>query len=294
MIIHIKATEIGDVDMIFLYIEKKFPIYLYQNQSMTEKERAAIPSAIKRNVRQRCGFGCVICGFPLCDYEHMEEWSKVKRHKVEELTLLCTQHHREKTSKLLPAYIVKEANKSPFNLRNGISTPYNLFYEGNNAEVNIGGVGFICKDDGNGAQMIPLITNNIPNISIILSDGHYLLDINLFDKDNNPVLIISENALKYSVGVWDIEFVGRTLTMREGAYKIFIEIEFETPNKVNIKRGKIYCNGKILTVSENKGIVYDNREARVYFSVGPGIKMEADIGIAIGENTTGLRGIIKL
>lgn len=258
------------------------------------QERDAIPKEIKRIVRQRCGFGCVICGSPICDYEHMEEWAKVKRHKAEEITLLCSKHHREKTSKLLPAFVVKEANKIPFNLREGVSSPYTLYYSGDYAEVNIGNVSFICRDKGFGAQMIPIITNNIPNISIILLDGHYLLDINLFDKENNPILIIRDNALKYSVGIWDIEFVGRTLTMREASYNIFVEIEFETPNKVNIKRGKLYCNGKILKVSESTGIIYDNKEERVFFSIGPGIKMEADIGIAIGNNTTGLKGIIKL
>lgn len=34
-----------------------------------------IPLPIQREVRQRCGFGCVICGMPLYEYEHMEEWA---------------------------------------------------------------------------------------------------------------------------------------------------------------------------------------------------------------------------
>ena len=48
-----------------------------------------IPAEIKRQVRQRCGFGCIICGLPIYEYEHMEEWAKVKRHRTEEITLLC-------------------------------------------------------------------------------------------------------------------------------------------------------------------------------------------------------------
>lgn len=39
-----------------------------------------IPLSIQRKVRQRCGFGCVICGMPLYEYEHMAEWAQVKRH----------------------------------------------------------------------------------------------------------------------------------------------------------------------------------------------------------------------
>ncbi|MGU5889575.1 hypothetical protein, partial [Aeromonas hydrophila] len=80
-----------------------------------------IPLPIQREVRQRCGFGCVICGMPLYEYEHMEEWANVKRHVAEEITLLCDQHHREKTGGLLPKEVVRDANKNPFNLRKGVS-----------------------------------------------------------------------------------------------------------------------------------------------------------------------------
>ncbi len=48
-----------------------------------------IPLPIQREVRKRCGFGCVLCGLPLYEYEHMEEWAQVKRHIADEITLLC-------------------------------------------------------------------------------------------------------------------------------------------------------------------------------------------------------------
>src|SRR5207248_2332597 len=32
---------------------------------------------MKREIRQRCGFGCVLCGRPLYTYEHMEGWARV-------------------------------------------------------------------------------------------------------------------------------------------------------------------------------------------------------------------------
>jgi len=39
--------------------------------------RLKIPSDIKRTVRQKCGFGCVMCLCPIYDDEHLEECSKV-------------------------------------------------------------------------------------------------------------------------------------------------------------------------------------------------------------------------
>jgi hypothetical protein len=80
-----------------------------------------IPLSIQHEVRRRCGYGCVICGIPLYEYEHMLGWANVQRHVAEEITLLCDQHHRESTGGLLPIEAVREANSNPFNLRAGVS-----------------------------------------------------------------------------------------------------------------------------------------------------------------------------
>ncbi len=36
------------------------------------EDRPEIPEAMKREVRQRCGFGCLICGLTLYEYELVE------------------------------------------------------------------------------------------------------------------------------------------------------------------------------------------------------------------------------
>src|SRR5439155_1627187 len=53
-----------------------------------------IPEPIKRQIRQRCGFGCVLCGLPLFEYEHLKGWANVQRHMPEEITLLCDAVNR--------------------------------------------------------------------------------------------------------------------------------------------------------------------------------------------------------
>src|SRR3982750_2806106 len=104
--------------------------------------RPPIPDPMKREVRQRCGFGCVICGLPLYEYDHLLGWARVQRHVAEEITLLCDQHHREKTSGLLPEAPVIEANSAPFNLRTGVSRPYDLHFDGEMCSIEIGGNSF--------------------------------------------------------------------------------------------------------------------------------------------------------
>jgi len=202
-----------------------------------------IPRPIQREIRTRCGFGCVICGMPLYEYEHMEEWALVHRHVAEEITLLCDQHHREKTNGLLPKEMVREANANPFNLRNGVSKPYNLHFSGIDAEVFIGGNKFTCKDQGYGTAMVPLSIDGVPIIGLVLTDGHILLNVVAFDEFNKPILHIKNNQLFYSTDIWDIRLVGRKLTIREGDRRFLLEIEFSPPNKVTITRGRFLKNG---------------------------------------------------
>lgn len=211
-----------------------------------------IPLPIQREVRQRCGFGCVICGLPLYEYEHMSEWASVKRHVADEITLLCDQHHREKTGGLLPKEVVSKANLNPFNLRENVSKPYNLHFSGKDAEIEIGGNSFTCEDLGYGTAMVPISVDGTPLIGLIIADGHLLLNLVIFDEYNNPVLHIKNNQLYYSTEPWDIQLVGTKLTIREAHRKILIEINFQPPSKVIISRGRFLRNGvEILVRPEN-------------------------------------------
>ncbi|WP_259395465.1 cell division protein [Shewanella sp. SR44-4] len=217
-----------------------------------------IPLPIQREVRQRCGFGCVICGMPLYEYEHMAEWAKVKRHQADEITLLCDQHHREKTGGLLPKEIVSQANLNPYNLREGVSKPYNLHFSGKEAKVEIGGNSFTCFDKGYGTAMVPISVDGTPLIGIILADGHLLLNIVIFDEFNQPILHIKNNQLYYSTSTWDIQLVGTTLTVREAHRKILLEIEFQPPSNIVISRGRFLKNGVEILVRPTNILITNN------------------------------------
>lgn len=246
-----------------------------------------IPLPIQREVRQRCGFGCVICGMPLYEYEHINEWAKVKRHIANEITLLCDMHHREKTAGLLPKEIVIEANKNPFNLRENVSKPYDLYYSGETAIVYIGNNGFSCKNHGYGTELYPLVIDNIPVVGFILGDNHLLLNVIIFDEFNLPVLHIKNNQLFYSTSPWDIQLVGTKLTIREAERKILIEFIFEPPNKVTITRGRFLLNG-IEVIIKDGGINVTNgpiiRNIRLHGING---------GIILGQNNYGINGLFS-
>ncbi|PGN13198.1 cell division protein [Bacillus cereus] len=216
----------------------------------------AIPQSIQREVRQRCGFGCVICGNPIFDYDHMKEWSKVKEHVAEDITLLCAEHHRAVTTRLLPRKVVLEANENPYNLSQGHSTPMKLYYAGNTCEFFIGGNRFIMDSPkGFPGQLVPIMVDGIPLLNFIFVGGQLLLNVQLFDENNEVILLIKENQLVYGIESWDIQMVGRTLTIRERARKILVNITFETPNKVIVDKARILYNGAEILIKQDEMLV---------------------------------------
>jgi hypothetical protein len=225
---------------------------------MREEISRNIPSPIKRKVRQRCGFGCVICGLPLYEYEHLLGFAKVKRHVDKEITLLCDQHHREKTSGLLPIDTVLEANAHPYNLRNGVSKPYDLHFSGINCDVILGNNLFYSRYMGYGTVMVPVSVDNISLIRFTLGDKHLLLTMNIFDESNKPVLQIDENQLVYSTSPWDVEFVGRNLIIREARSNILIDFLFEPPNRIQINRGRLLYNGAEIVINPDNLAIANN------------------------------------
>lgn len=97
-----------------------------------------IPANIRETIRKEAGFGCVICGCVLVDYEHIEpEWSNAHQHNPENMTLLCIECHGRVTRKLISKRKVWEAKKSPKALENG-NVHDILFVDTDNMEIKIG------------------------------------------------------------------------------------------------------------------------------------------------------------
>ena len=215
-------------------------------------KRPDLPLPLMRKVRQRCGYGCVICGMPLYEYDHIIGWAKTRKHIAEEITLLCNTHHAEKTKGLLPLNRVIQANENPFNLQKDVSLPYNLYFEGTQCGVQLGSNIFYTEDRGTGASMDAVIIDNIPIIRFGLIDGHLLLTLQIFDEFNNLILRVWENELVYVPKIWDIEFVGKCLIIREAKRKILFEIEFQPPDQIVISRARLLCNGAEVNILSGK------------------------------------------
>jgi hypothetical protein len=248
-----------------------------------------IPAPIAREIRQRCGFGCVICGLPLYEYEHLLGFTNAGSHIADEITLLCDLHHREKTAGLLPLSKVEEANKNPYNLKAGVKTPNNLHYCGNECEFIVGNNSFSMIADSDGTVVVPISVDDTQLLGFTLEKGHFLLNLSVFDEYNRQVLEIKDNQLFYSLIPWDIELVGRNLIVRAAEREILLDVTFETPNRVEIRRGRFLRNGVEVLVKPNgievvnNGMKYSGSTAR-----------NRSGGILIGPHTRPINSLIAM
>jgi hypothetical protein len=221
-------------------------------------KRPPIPSGMKRSIRQRCGFGCVVCGLPIYEYEHIDGWANTKQHEEDRIVLLCKRHHHEKTNGLLPGHLVEEFSESPLNLRSGESTPYSLWFSGERYEFDVGTNTFTGLLSSYGIVQ-PVRIDGTGLLSARLEDNHYMLTLHIADEGGREVLTIVDNELTFSALVYDVELVGHRLILRDGYRKILIDIEFQPPAGVKIRRGRFLRNGIELLVTENWSSILNSR-----------------------------------
>ncbi|MCE9677766.1 HNH endonuclease [Shewanella sp. AS1] len=242
------------------------------------QNRPAIPDEIKREVRQRCGFGCVICGFPLYEYEHMLEWAEVQRHVADEITLLCREHHGMKTNGLLPKEDVFKANSNPYNLQKGVSKNVMLYYSGKDVAFYLGNSCFKFEGLPNNAFFAPLVIDGLAMVGFRVEDDKLLMNFVAFDEFNKPILNIVDNELVYDSTQWDVEWVAQKLTVREAKGKILLQLQFEPPGVIRFSKGRVLRNGVEFLVGKN--YFFNTNNSNFFGSINT---VNCAVGIAVGE-----------
>jgi hypothetical protein len=244
------------------------------------EDRPPIPDPVKREVRQRCGFGCVFCGTPLYQYHHMDD--NPKHNIPENITLLCCIHHEEATKRLLTSEQIAQSNSMPYNIQHGVSSPYGLHFQGESFHYEIGGntISSRLRDKENSTMAIAISVDDIDLLGFRIDpSGNIYLNANIFNENNRLILVIDENWLNYRTMVWDIEFKGRILTFREVAHRILFEIEFNPPGEVVINRARLLCNGVDIRVTKSHVFVVNTSSLLVNTGVD-----NCDVGLQFGRN----------
>lgn len=256
------------------------------------KNRPAIPEKIKRRVRQRCGFGCVVCGLPIYEYDHIIEFSKTKHHKADELTLLCPTHHALKTKKLLSAEQISHANKHPHNLKSGQVRTFTFDFLTDSPKFILGEQSFLNSSRIRPNLLAPILINGFAPFSFIVDTQGVMLSLEAQDQFGSIILKIEKSEVVFSTKNWDATFVGSTIKIWDQSELFCLELKHLPPQSFQIVKYSFYHNGVSIKIFKNEITLSSETKHTLKLS-GTGT-IDANIGILIGEHPKNLSVGVKL
>lgn len=203
---------------------------------MSHDSTRNIPQHIKDQVMRECYFGCVMCGIPFFEFDHIDQYAGIREHTVANIALLCPNHHRDKTSGRLSPDFVRRKRLNPFNKNKPFTSPA-LINPQESAKVNIGGA--IIKNNGVRNRSIPIINADGFNIlSLKLVDDNILLSLQVYDTTGVPILLICDGEMIISTGIWKFHRIGRVVKVKSDINKLELDMKLSS-NEITINKMQI-------------------------------------------------------
>lgn len=196
-----------------------------------------IKADVKREVRRACGFGCVICGVTITDYEHFfPDFRDAHSHDPSQIALLCPTHHREATNGILPKAQIAESRAKPAALQSGFARKDHPYFRGR-PSIFMGSIRLQCR--------APLRVHGFEPIRVSYDDedGIALLSGYFSTPNGKSILKIQENWWDVSSDNWDFENVGNRYVFRGPEGDRILELEFRAPDSLIIKHLDTHING---------------------------------------------------
>lgn len=202
--------------------------------------------AVKKEIRQRCGFGCVICGAAIVTYEHFDPpFRDAQCHDPRGMTLLCGAHQLETSKGLLSKQTIAEANRDPFCKRVGYAK--HLFdLGGKKPKIMMGGAD--VSDCGHriaidGETMLQILAPDSQS-------SRWRLSCRLVKQDGSVMCKIVENELVLMADNVDIQQQAARFSISSDNETI-LDLELHPPDALLLKT---YCqitkNGRLVIGTE--------------------------------------------
>jgi len=241
--------------------------------------KRAIDAPIKREIRQKCGFGCIKCGSAVYQYEHVDpEFIDAKEHNPNHIVLLCGGCHDLVTRGLLSKDTIKTLALTPKCKQIGFS--FGPFDIGTKTPEIIVGT-YRCK---NVKTLISVYGESILSVNPPESKtAPFTINALMRDRKGNELLRIEKNEWKSKSDNWDVEVVGRTITIRKKLGDIALVVRADPPNKLTIVRMEMEYKGVKISCKEGDNIVITNPYGGTLYTNGMTV-INYEIGLNIREN----------
>jgi hypothetical protein len=205
-----------------------------------------IGAATKRTVRQRCGFGCVICGCAIVQYHHFDPpFCDAKIHDASGITLLCGQCHDRAEHGIINVATVSAAIVSPWCKQTGHSKDL-LFIGDSTIPVRFGSSRIR-------ASTVLMYDNRVVMGFFEPEQVGAPLRLNAFftDDNGNEVLRVVDNEWQVGINRYDIRTNKDRLTVRDAPGDIIFEMSLATGTEICIRRLRMNFLGFSIIADES-------------------------------------------
>lgn len=206
-----------------------------------------IPAAIRREVRRRCNFGCVLCDAILVEYEHFRPiFAEARTHDPDGITLLCAQDHGKVERKFLSkeriAIADEQVRKSPILIKETFNWDRDI------PDLRIGNVV--------GKSLAPITIFGMPLLEFKRSstpNEPLLLSASLFNSRGELSLLIEDNEWRPPADTnWDMEASGGIISIWERKYEESLRIRLEEGGRLHIEKLKMRVGNTLLDATPQR------------------------------------------
>ncbi|GAB1441934.1 hypothetical protein MASR2M39_07690 [Ignavibacteriales bacterium] len=251
-----------------------------------------IPPEIRRLLRKEAGYGCVICGNIIIEYEHIEpEFKDALEHDPNKMTILCPGCHANVTKELIAKSTVWEAKRNPI-VKNQGSATHKLFV--GNAKVlkiKIGDTIFsnaksiIEIDDKVILQILPPEAKEAP----------FRINASFFDSNNEFVAAIINNELNVFSTILDFENKKNRFSIWNENEEKLLELTVLAPNTISVEEINLRYNGVSVLGNTSDGFRVDNGRESMELPKGETLISQANYGIFVkgGVINLGMDNVVR-
>lgn len=223
-----------------------------------------IPDAIQRQLRQEAGFGCVICGNAVYEYEHIDPpFAEAKEHNPDNMAILCKECHGNITRGLWRKERAIEGKKNPKALQSG-GSEFRLDIGTEPLIIELGGIQFVNTPTTIEIEGQKLLTINPPEES----SAPPQLNAQFYSRQGKRLATITNNRWRGLSDAFDIQTVGKVFTVRSKLYKVDLVLEIEHPNKLIIQQIEMGYKKCTVRGDRKNGFTVTTPSAELHIPIG--------------------------
>lgn len=225
-----------------------------------------IPEQVKKIIRKNSGYGCVVCGCAIVEYEHVDpEFKNARSHNASRMALLCPLCHGKVTKGIFSKDKIKKHMKNPWAYQNGMSYDDLELPVEKEPKIIIGNTALNSKESF-------LTINNKKIIYLNEPEAHgapYRLNATFYNYDGKAVARICNNQFQNILGMTDIVCQGPKVVIKDIIYsKTLLEVTRKGNENLELNQLHINYEGVRVTVHNDGKIELDANNLSGIFDGG--------------------------